>query len=93
MRKKKKSGVFIKAAVLVFILYAVVSLIALQGKINREKEKAVLLREQIEDQTVLGARYREVIDSELSPEEAARLARKMLGFAFPGETVIVDTSK
>ena len=91
--RKKKSGLFVKVTVAVFILYAMVSLTVLQAKINRQKELSHQLSVEIAEQTVLGAGLQEAIGSDPDDEALARMAREKLGYVFPGETVLVDISK
>ncbi|MCL2030330.1 MAG: septum formation initiator family protein [Oscillospiraceae bacterium] len=92
-KRKKRTGLLIRAAAAVFILYAVISLTVLQAKINRQRETSRQLSEQIAEQMVLGAGLREATGSEPDPAALARLAREKLGYVFPGEIVLVDVSK
>lgn len=92
-KKKKRTGLFVKITAVVFIIYAMVSLTVLQAKINRQKEMSRQLTAQIAEQMVLGASLRESIVSEPDRDAIARLAREKLGYVFPGEIVLVDTSK
>lgn len=92
-KKKKKSGLFLKVTVVIFVLYATVSLTVLQARINRQKETARQLAAEIAEQTVLAASLRVSIVSEPDRETLARLARERLGYIYPGEIVLVDTSK
>lgn len=93
VRQKKRTGLFVRVTVIIFVLYATVSLTVLQARINRQKEIAQALTAEIAEQSVLGVSLRESIGSEPDREAIARLAREKLGYVYPGEVVLVDVSK
>lgn len=93
MKKKKKTGLFVKVAAAIFILYALVTLTVLQAQINYRRQMSYQLVGQLSEQTLVGAKLREATGSELDQDAIVRLAREKLGYVFPGEIVLVDVSK
>lgn len=89
---KRKMPVAVKIAMLVFLLYAAVTIIRLQSQIADKREELVGLTEQVEEYEQANERLRQEMQDGISEEDISELARTELSYAEPGERVFVDTS-
>lgn len=89
---KKHAPMLIKIAMLVFLLYAAVSLVGLQSQIAERKEQLAQLDMRVEQYDAANQALREDLQSGLTNEDISEIARTELGYAEPGERVFVDTS-
>lgn len=89
---KRKMPVVVKIAMLVFLLYAAVTIIRLQSQIADKREELAGLTEQVEEYEQANERLRQEMQDGISEEDISELARTELSYAEPGERVFVDTS-
>ena len=89
---KRKMPVAVKIAMLVFLLYAAVTIIRLQSQISDKREELAGLTEQVEEYEQANERLRQEMQDGISEEDISELARTELSYAEPGERVFVDTS-
>lgn len=89
---KRKMPVAVKIAMLVFLLYAAVTIIRLQSQIADKREELAGLTEQVEEYEQANERLRQKMQDGISEEDISELARTELSYAEPGERVFVDTS-
>ncbi|HIY53976.1 MAG TPA: septum formation initiator family protein [Candidatus Agathobaculum merdavium] len=89
---KRKMPVAVKIAMLVFLLYAAVTIIRLQSQIADKREELAGLTEQVEEYEQANERLRQEMQDGISEEDISELARTELSYAEPGERVFVDTS-
>jgi cell division protein FtsB len=75
-----------------FAVYAVVTLLSLQIRINGKKAENEALAAQAERQTQINASLQESLASEVDDQYVAGLAREKFGLVVPGEKVFVDVS-
>ena len=72
--------ILIRAAVVVFLLYAVVNVVNLRTQIKSKRDELASLT------------LRQEMQSGISEEDIGEMARTELGYAEPGERIFVDTS-
>ena len=89
---KRKMPVAVKIAMLVFLLYAAVTIIRLQSQIADKREELAGLTEQVEEYEQANERLQQEMQDGISEEDISELARTELSYAEPGERVFVDTS-
>ena len=91
-RKRRRIGLFTKVAVVVFSIYAAVTLITLQIQINERRREETALALQLETAKARNASLAAAIGSEITDEMIAQQARSKLDLVAPGEKVFIDTS-
>ena len=90
-KAKAKKNTLLRVSVILFLLYVVISLVQIQGSIQKNREQLAALEQQNEEQRI--AKELERILSDGTEEEyIERIAREQLGFAYPEEQVLVDIS-
>ena len=77
--------ILIRAAVVVFLLYAVVNVVNLRTQIKSKRDELASLTLRVET-------LRQEMQSGISEEDIGEMARTELGYAEPGERIFVDTS-
>ena len=87
--KKRKPRLIFKLVVVVFAVYAALTLLTLQADINSQKALAVSLAEDLSDQSLINAALEEDIASKDDVQAKIRAARKYFNLVFPGEQIIV----
>lgn len=91
-RKKRKTNWFMRICVLCFVAYVAVSLIGMQVEVTTKRRKLVALQQSVEQQQVLNAETRRVLDGGNDSEYIERIARDKLGYAYPDEKIFIDRS-
>ena len=83
--------ILIRAAVVVFLLYAVVNVVNLRTQIKSKRDElaSLTLREEYQK---ANETLRQEMQSGISEEDIGEMARTELGYAEPGERIFVDTS-
>ena len=76
--------ILIRAAVVVFLLYAVVNVVNLRTQIKSKRDELASLTLRVEE-------YQKANET-LRQEDIGEMARTELGYAEPGERIFVDTS-
>ena len=90
-RKKKRVGLLTKIFIAVFAVYAAVTLVNLQIRINAAAEQEAL-QARLEAQKLVCAELNDAIAEGDNEDYIAKVARESLGYVFPGEQVFVDIS-
>ncbi len=86
-RARRIAIVIIVVAFLVYIIYGSVII----GERIEEKSKEVeLLREQVEEQTLINEDLQRSLDQPIDFDYIERIAREQLGLAYPNERVFVN---
>ena len=80
--------ILIRAAVVVFLLYAVVNVVNLRTQIKSKRDELASLTLRVEEYQ----KANETLRQEISEEDIGERGRKELGYAEPGERIFVDTS-
>ena len=91
--RRKKMNVLTKLILGAVLVYAAMSLVVLQAKINDQKQQQVILAEQLSQEKMRNASLSQATDYELSDEEIAQLMREKRGLILPGDKALVDISK
>lgn len=92
MRKKKRVGLLTKIFVAAFAIYATITLVNLQIRINATAAEQEVLQQQLEAQKLVCAELSDAIRGGQNEDYIAKIARESLGYVFPGEQVFVDIS-
>ncbi|MBQ1705591.1 MAG: septum formation initiator family protein [Clostridia bacterium] len=91
-RKKKRVGLLTKIFIAVFAVYAAVTLVNLQIRINAAAAEQEALQSRLEAQKLVCAELNDAIAEGDNEDYIAKVARESLGYVFPGEQVFVDIS-
>ncbi len=79
-----------KLVILIFAVWSAVTLVSLQGQINRRKAENAALAEVLEAQMLRNEMVREDTESDDLEDIKANLARERYGLVEPGEIIIVN---
>ncbi len=91
-RKKKRVGLIAKVLITAFAVYAAVTLVNLQLRINAAAAEQEELQAELDAQKLVCAELTDAINGEDQEEYIAQIARDSLGYIYPGEQVYVDIS-
>lgn len=91
-RKKKRVGLLTKIFIAVFAIYAAVTLVNLQIRINAVAAEQEALQSRLEAQKLVCAELSDAISKGDNEDYIAKVARESLGYVYPGEQVFIDTS-
>ncbi len=89
---KRKMPVVVKIAMLVFLIYAVVTIVRLQSQIADKRAELDSLTGQVQEYQEANELLRQEMQNGITEEDISELARTELSYAEPGERVFVDTS-
>lgn len=90
-KRKKKKSIFPKIILVVFVLYAVTTIISNQIKANRFDEETKGYNEMIVTETMKKEKIKQELAAEIDDEYVTREAQKQ-GYASPNERVFTDIS-
>lgn len=90
--RAKRAGKFTKIVILGLIVYALISIINLQGQIQDAKEAQTQLQEKIEETAQENAAMEYDLDHVDDPDTIEDIARDRLGLAMPGEVIFYDVN-
>ncbi|MDR0489922.1 MAG: septum formation initiator family protein [Oscillospiraceae bacterium] len=88
--KLPRSGLIAKIVVFALIIYAGVSLINLQGKIETAMEDRSKVRRQVAEKELSNAELEYEIEHYNEPGVISDIARTGLGLVLPGEIIFYD---
>ena len=91
MSKRKVPGI-VKIAMLVFLIYAAVTIVNLRSQIASKQAELESLTLRVQEYEDANAELQEEMQRGLSEEDISEIARDQLSYAEPGERVFVDTS-
>ena len=89
--KLRRSGVLTKIIVFALIIYAVVSLISLRGRIEEARKELTETRRLVAEKEFSNAELKYEIENHDDPDVIADIARSALGLVLPGEIVFYDS--
>lgn len=89
---KRQVPWLVKVMMLVFLLYAVVTIVNLHAQIAEKKAQLNSLDMRVGEYQASNDALREELQSGVSDADISEIARTELGYAEPGERVFVDTS-
>ena len=90
--KLKKAGIITKIVVLVLIIYAVVTLITLMGKISEVHAERDAFRQQAADIEIHNAELEYAVSNSTDDDVISDIARDELGLVGPDEKVFYDSN-
>lgn len=88
--KLKKSSLLAKLIILILAVYATVTLLTLQSRIQTAQEETASLQAQIESITQANNRLEADIETAGTAEGLEAIARERLGFVYDGEIIFHD---
>ncbi|MCL2003857.1 MAG: septum formation initiator family protein [Oscillospiraceae bacterium] len=89
-KAKPKRGLPGKLVILIFAVWAAITLVSLQGQINQKKAERDALELELAAQQIQIAMLAKDIESDNMEERIARIARDKLGLVMPEEIIIVN---
>lgn len=90
--RAKKAGKFTKIVILGLIVYALVAIINLQGRIQDARESQAQLQDEIEEKIQENAALEYDLEHADDPKTIEDIARDRLGLAMPGEIIFYDVN-
>ena len=90
--KLKRSSIFIKIVILAMFLYAVITLVTVNGRITKAEEDHASLQTKVEIALREKAELEYDIDHAGDSDTIAEIARTKLGLVKPGEKIFYDVS-
>jgi Septum formation initiator len=90
MKNYRYSNIFVKAAVLTFIGFCVVTIIKLQFDYNSLKVEREDLQASIENQEEYNEELQERLDSPYDKDYIIAIAREKLGYCLPDEIIFYN---
>lgn len=90
MKKKRFGGVLPKIILIAIVIYAVASIVALQGKMKDAEQQRRELEAKVEAQALENAELEDDISRKDDPDKIAELARDNFGLVDSGEIVFFD---
>ena len=96
MRGAKKQKIndkarLLKFAVCVFVVYVVYMLVQQQFDIKSREQELIAVQQQVEDKRLENKEIERLLESD-NEQYVERLAKDEYGYAYPDETVYIDTS-
>ncbi len=90
--RKKRGSFLLKVAIFVFAVFLVVMLVVQGTSIGAKRAELAALEKEIEEQRLVndGLRYELENEAAGSDEYAERIARRELGYVYPGERVFYN---
>ena len=90
-KKKKKKSIFPKLILIVFVVYATVTIISNQVKVNRFNEDTQKNDELIVTESMRKAQIEQELRAEINDDYVTKEAQSQ-GYASPNERVFVDVA-
>ncbi len=84
---KRRTNIFVKAAVCFFLVFAFVTIINLSMQVSTLKEKQEQLTEQVYEKKLAVEQLKDEYAQEMDEEYIQKVAREELGYRMPGEVV------
>lgn len=91
MRRKRRTSIIVRAALLCFVAYAVFTIVRLQVDISRKSDELKQIQSEIDSVREENSALRESLELGTTDSYIASVAREN-GYAVSGERVMIDTS-
>lgn len=91
MRRKRRTSIIVRAALLCFAVYAVFTIVRLQVDISRKSDELKQIQTEIDTVREENSALRESLELGTTDSYIASVAREN-GYAVSGERVMIDTS-
>ena len=89
-QKKRKTAFVLKVAFVLFTVYAVYNIFSISANLRLKQEEIDSLNSSIYQLEVQNKELEEAIESDLTDEEIANIAREKLGYAYYGEHIYIN---
>jgi len=89
--KLKKAGIITKIVVIALLIYGLVTLVVLSGKIGDIKAEQNLLRQEAQELEIRNAELDYAIEHSTDDDVISDIARDELGLVHPDEQVFYDS--
>ncbi len=89
-QKKRKPLFILKVAFVLFVVYAGYNILDISAGIRAKQEEIDALKSDVYQLQVQNQELEEAIDSELTDEEIANIAREKLGYVYYGERIYIN---
>ena len=86
-KAKAKKNTLLRVSVILFLLYVVISLVQIQGSIQKNQEQLAALEQQNEEQRIANNELERILSDGTEEEDSERIAREQRGFAYPEEQI------
>ena len=91
-KRKRKKSLILRLAVIMFVGYVTVSMVMLQMDIMQRKTQLDELKQQVEDQRIANKEIERLTQMGDNDEYMGRIAREMLDYTYPDETIYKDSA-
>ncbi len=91
-RKRRRSNILVRIAILCIITYAALALIGTQVQVSAKRRQLKALEADIQRQELLNAEAARLLSLGDDEKYIERIARDKLGFAYPDERIFIDRS-
>lgn len=89
---RQKAPVIVKIAMLVFLVYAAITIVSLRAQIVDKQAELDSLSLRVQEYEEANAALQQQMERGFSAQDISEIARNELSFANPGERVFVDAS-
>jgi cell division protein FtsL len=90
--KIKRSSILTIMVITALLIYALVSLVRVQGQIDEATAAKAVLEEKYQKLSVINETLKYEIENSTDPETIEEVARDKLGLVLPGEIIFYDMS-
>lgn len=90
--KLKKANLITKLLIVALALYAIISIVTINGRVTKAEEDKAELQRQVDEITQENAELQYQLDHSEDEETIEEIARNKLGLVLPGEKIFYDIS-
>lgn len=91
-KKKKRRSFLLTIALIALIGYFIISLVSLQIRINQKQQELESLRQTYKQVQIKNTELKQIVAEDDENGYMERIARDVLGYVLPGESVYYDVS-
>lgn len=91
-QKKKRRSFILTLALIALVGYFIISLVSLQIRINQKQQELETLKHTYDQVQVQNNELKQIVAEDDENGYMERIARDILGYALPGESVYYDVS-
>lgn len=90
LKERVKSNVFVRAAIVVFIVFCIVTIVKIQLEFNELEEKKAALNEQIDDYVFSIDKIQNDLNTPVDDDYIIRIAKEKLNLRLPEEIIFYN---
>lgn len=90
--KRRPKSLMFRICIFAFVIYATVLLIDMQINLGHRRRQLSELEQRVENQRIANKELERQLSQNMDQQYIERIAREMLGFISPDETVYIDIS-